>query len=246
MAPDVDPRVPANQKKQTDLVTSRQPKTAADRRVRALVLHGTASDTLTEADARRADGPRPLREAKVIGTYKDRPVREGGCAEEARTRIVGDGGSERNPVAMRIYLNGFAQAEKDPEVRRAVKAWSSCMARKGYAYDSPLAHAGACAEGPRHHQGRGLLNLVTGGPGSSQARRVALRVRSGLAARPAGRAAPAAGAAGHTETALLGRRSEMPLPLPDSLRPVLLRHGDNVTDTAVKAFVCPIPAFGSA
>ncbi|MFD5797223.1 hypothetical protein ACFWIO_27580 [Streptomyces diastatochromogenes] len=138
MAPDVDPRVPANQKKQTDLVTSRPPRTAADRRVRALVLYGTASDTLTEADARRADGPQPPREAKVIGTYKDRPVREGGCAEEARDRIVGDGGSERNPVAMRIYLNGFAQAEKDPKVRRAVKAWSSCMARKGYAYDSPL------------------------------------------------------------------------------------------------------------
>ncbi len=57
-----------------------------------------------------------------------------------------------------------------------------------------------------------------------------LPVRPGLTAGPAGGAAPAARTAGQTETALLGRRSEVFLPLPDSLRPVLLRHGDNVTD----------------
>ncbi|MEU9475754.1 hypothetical protein [Streptomyces sp. NPDC048191] len=138
MAPDVDPRVPANRRKQTDLVTSRPPRSAADRRVRDLVMYGTASGTLTEADVQRADGPHPARTAGVIGTYKDRPVRAGGCAEEARDRIIGDGGSERNPVAMGIYVTAFQQAEKDPEVRRAVTAWSACMARAGYHYDSPL------------------------------------------------------------------------------------------------------------
>ncbi|MEV6118120.1 hypothetical protein AB0L59_38040 [Streptomyces sp. NPDC052109] len=138
MAPDVDPRVPANQKKQTDLVIPHPPRSAADRRVRDLVMYGTASGTLTEDDVQRADGPHPPRDAEVIGTYKDRPVRAGGCAEEARDRIVGDGGSERNPVAMRIYVTSFQQAEQDPDVRRAVRAWSACMARGGYHYDSPL------------------------------------------------------------------------------------------------------------
>ncbi|CAL9488600.1 hypothetical protein SUDANB6_03198 [Streptomyces sp. enrichment culture] len=138
MAPDVDPRVPANTRRQTDLVTSEEPVSAADRRIHDLLLYGTDSDRVTEEDVERADGPRPRREPEVIGEYRGEPVREGGCYEEARTEIVGDGGSERNPVAMRIYVDSFRRAERDPEVRRAVRAWSSCMAAEGYDYDSPL------------------------------------------------------------------------------------------------------------
>ncbi|MFD3380846.1 MULTISPECIES: hypothetical protein [unclassified Streptomyces] len=138
MAPDVDPRVPANQEKQTDLVGAVKARTAEDRKVEHLLLYGSESETITEADIRRGDGAQPAPEAKVIGEYKDRPVREGGCYEEARTTVVGDGGSERNPVAMGIYLRSFDEAGKDPEVREVVKKWSSCMARKGYKYDSPL------------------------------------------------------------------------------------------------------------
>ncbi|MCZ0988436.1 hypothetical protein O1M54_26920 [Streptomyces diastatochromogenes] len=89
MAPDVDPRVPANQKKQTDLVTSRPPRTAADRRVRALVLYGTASDTLTEADARRADGP-----SRCARPRSSAPTRTARSARAAAPRRPAPGSSE--------------------------------------------------------------------------------------------------------------------------------------------------------
>ncbi len=138
MAPDVDPRVPANARKESDLVISERPKTAEDRKIHNLLLYGTESDRITETDIERLDGPQPLSKPKVIGEYRGRPVREGGCYEEARTAIVGDGGSERNPVAMDIYIAAFRQAERDPEVRKVVKAWSSCMAAAGYEYDTPL------------------------------------------------------------------------------------------------------------
>lgn len=138
MAPDVDPRVPANTRKESDLVISEQPRTAEDRKIHNLLLYGTASDRITETDVERLDGPRPLSTPKVIGEYRDQPVREGGCYEEARTAIVGDGGSERNPVAMDVYIAAFQQAERDPQVRKVVKDWSSCMAAAGYEYDSPL------------------------------------------------------------------------------------------------------------
>jgi hypothetical protein len=138
MAPDVDPRVPANQEKQTDLVSAEKARTAEDRRIEHLLLYGSESDRITDADIQRGESARPRTEAKVIGEYKGKPIREGGCYEEARTEIVGDGGSERNPVAMGIYLRSFDEARKDPEVRKVVKAWSSCMARRGYEYDTPL------------------------------------------------------------------------------------------------------------
>ncbi|CAK7288139.1 hypothetical protein SGPA1_60041 [Streptomyces misionensis JCM 4497] len=53
--------------------------------------------------------------------------------------------------------------------------------------------------------------------------RVRRRVRTGLAAGPAGRSAPAAAAPGHAEAALLGRRRQMVLP-------VLLRHAVHGTE----------------
>ncbi|MFJ5776316.1 hypothetical protein [Streptomyces sp. NPDC093094] len=138
MAPDLDPRVPANSRKDTDLVASEEPGTAEDRQVRNLLLYGIGSDRVTEDDVRRGEGTQPPREAEVIGEYRDRPVREGGCYEEARSTVIGDGGSERNPVAMDIYISAFREAERDPEVREVVRKWSACMAREGHAYDSPL------------------------------------------------------------------------------------------------------------
>lgn len=73
-----------------------------------------------------------------------------------------------------------------------------------------------------------------------------LGVGSGLAARPAGRSTPAAATAGHTEAALLDRRREMVLPLRSPLRALLLRHGDNVTDTPVKGLYALPPTWCSA
>ncbi|GAA2198637.1 hypothetical protein GCM10009787_42150 [Streptomyces bangladeshensis] len=68
-----------------------------------------------------------------------------------------------------------------------------------------------------------------------------LCVRAGLAAGPAGGAAPAAAAPGRAEGALLGRRREVLLSGPGMLRPVLRYcrdcHADNGTQAAGKGSV---------
>lgn len=63
----------------------------------------------------------------------------GGCIGKAKKRLAG-GADAFGPdeAARTLNLSSYARSQKDPRVLAAFRTWSSCMATKGYRYDSPM------------------------------------------------------------------------------------------------------------
>jgi hypothetical protein len=64
---------------------------------------------------------------------------DGGCVGEAKRRLAGDKGTfGPDEIARRINLDSYVRSQKDPRVLAVFRAWSSCMADRGYRYASPM------------------------------------------------------------------------------------------------------------
>ncbi|MFC5217595.1 hypothetical protein [Streptomyces coerulescens] len=64
---------------------------------------------------------------------------DGGCIGEAKRRLAGgDGRFGPDKPARELNLESYARSQKDPRVLAVFRTWSSCMAAKGYRYDSPM------------------------------------------------------------------------------------------------------------
>ncbi|MCX4881220.1 MULTISPECIES: hypothetical protein [unclassified Streptomyces] len=64
---------------------------------------------------------------------------DGGCVGEAKRRLAGDKATfGPDEIARRINMDSYVRSEKDPRVLAVFRAWSSCMASKGYRYGSPM------------------------------------------------------------------------------------------------------------
>ncbi|MEU1481383.1 hypothetical protein ACFYZ8_34725 [Streptomyces sp. NPDC001668] len=64
---------------------------------------------------------------------------DGGCIGEAKRRLAGsDAEFGPDETARALNLESYARSQKDPRVLSAFRDWSSCMAAKGYRYDSPM------------------------------------------------------------------------------------------------------------
>ncbi|CAL9502791.1 hypothetical protein SUDANB176_03477 [Streptomyces sp. enrichment culture] len=67
------------------------------------------------------------------GSYQGEKVPEGGCRGEAQRKL----GELRYTLAGKVDYASLEESRKDPAVRKAVAAWSSCMKKQGYAVDHP-------------------------------------------------------------------------------------------------------------
>lgn len=64
---------------------------------------------------------------------------DGGCIGEAKQRLAGsDAEFGPDDAARKLNMESYARSQKDPRVLAAFRAWSGCMAEKGYRYDSPM------------------------------------------------------------------------------------------------------------
>jgi hypothetical protein len=80
------------------------------------------------------------------------PVPEGGCDRE----VVRSLGGPRPEQAVAIAGKAFVDADKDPRWRAAVRAWSACMAQRGYDYVSSVAAVHAFRDLPGRPSAREL------------------------------------------------------------------------------------------
>ncbi|MFC8367442.1 hypothetical protein [Streptomyces sp. NPDC057238] len=67
------------------------------------------------------------------GSYQGEKVPEGGCRGETQRKL----GEIRYTLAGKVEFASLDESKKDPAVRRAVAAWSSCMKKQGYVTDHP-------------------------------------------------------------------------------------------------------------
>ncbi|MFB7591205.1 hypothetical protein [Streptomyces sp. NPDC056169] len=84
----------------------------------------------TLEESRKTDSGRTVGGQKV-------PV--GGCGREGHLRLYAE---KKDPVDL-LYVFGmeseaFSRAKEDPKVAKALKAWSACMAEKGYGVTDPV------------------------------------------------------------------------------------------------------------
>ncbi|GAA3501827.1 hypothetical protein GCM10019016_089340 [Streptomyces prasinosporus] len=64
---------------------------------------------------------------------------DGGCIGEAKQRLAGsDAEFGPDDAARKLNMESYARSQKDPRVLAVFRAWSACMAEKGYRYDSPM------------------------------------------------------------------------------------------------------------
>ncbi|MFI1129588.1 hypothetical protein ACH4UX_08990 [Streptomyces althioticus] len=64
---------------------------------------------------------------------------DGGCIGEAKKRLAGsDAEFGPDEAARELNLESYARSQKDPRVLAGFRAWSACMAGKGYRYTSPM------------------------------------------------------------------------------------------------------------
>ena len=67
------------------------------------------------------------------------PVRQQGCFQQAASEVYGRLGSDPNPDPVPgIAAQASQWAQNDPRVLAVERAWSRCMARRGYSYRTPL------------------------------------------------------------------------------------------------------------
>lgn len=86
--------------------------------------------------------PRTLEESRKTGsgrTLNGQKVGVGGCAREGHLRLYAE---KKDPVDL-LYVFGmeseaFSRAKEAPKVAKALKAWSACMAEKGYRVPDPI------------------------------------------------------------------------------------------------------------
>ncbi|MFG2403548.1 hypothetical protein ACGFR8_04270 [Streptomyces brevispora] len=69
--------------------------------------------------------------AKVAGKV----IPPGGCSGEAQRKL---GIKQRQRMAEKINNVSFARSQENPQVKKALNAWSKCMERSGHPYKSPL------------------------------------------------------------------------------------------------------------
>ncbi|OKI53638.1 hypothetical protein [Micromonospora sp. CB01531] len=64
-------------------------------------------------------------------------IPEGGCLGEANRRLAEGGPSVGETLLYDMALQAGHQAEQDPRVQAGFRAWSTCMAGKGFVYADP-------------------------------------------------------------------------------------------------------------
>jgi hypothetical protein len=82
-------------------------------------------------------------DGKALTQVGGRPLPDGGCLGEARSKIATAGELTEAAVVSRISAESFQRSRNDPAVVAAIGQWSACMKSKGYTYPNPLEAAGA-------------------------------------------------------------------------------------------------------
>ncbi len=72
-----------------------------------------------------------------VADVNGQDVPKGGCRGEAGRTLEKLGTVGQIPLIGRIRADSFTRSVTDPDVVAAFKSWSTCMAGKGYRYDSP-------------------------------------------------------------------------------------------------------------
>lgn len=65
-------------------------------------------------------------------------IPDGGCLGEANKSLVASAKPPQSPLVGQIRSESFARSLEDPAVVAVFRAWSECMAGKGYPYKEPL------------------------------------------------------------------------------------------------------------
>ncbi|MFH9733207.1 hypothetical protein [Streptomyces sp. NPDC017260] len=63
---------------------------------------------------------------------------KGGCGKKAGDYLVRNGGKANNELFRRLNAEILEEARKQPDVEKASRAWSSCMAERGFRYRAPV------------------------------------------------------------------------------------------------------------
>ena len=72
------------------------------------------------------------------GPAQQRPARHEGCAQLVTSELYGpDRGSSNPDPVPGIAFQALQWTQNDPRILAADKAWSSCMARRGFGYGTP-------------------------------------------------------------------------------------------------------------
>lgn len=75
---------------------------------------------------------------RTIQQYAGKPVPNGGCVGEVRTRLSSGAPVGADPrLGETLATRAHAQAENDSRVTTAWGRWSACMARSGFTYKTP-------------------------------------------------------------------------------------------------------------
>jgi hypothetical protein len=83
------------------------------------------------------------RERRLGPKAKETAFGPGGCWEAAWNELSGGVVQAAAPEVVESLARGsFTESRKDPEVRAAVRKWSSCMASRGLSFEDPLAASG--------------------------------------------------------------------------------------------------------
>ncbi|MEV0782976.1 hypothetical protein AB0I52_08310 [Streptomyces sp. NPDC050423] len=77
----------------------------------------------------------PVNGAKPGAKVDGKVIPAGGCSGEAQRKL---GIKQRQRMAEKINNVSFARSQENPQVKKALKAWSECMARSGHSYRTPL------------------------------------------------------------------------------------------------------------
>ncbi|MCX4982712.1 hypothetical protein [Streptomyces sp. NBC_00572] len=114
---------------------------------------GLVLPPLTLEESRRTDSGRTLNGQKV-------PV--GGCGREGHLRLYAE---KKNPEDL-LFVFGmeseaFTRAQKSPKVAAAVKAWSACMAEKGYRVSDPMESSASLGLNPESPDDLGSAKAIT-------------------------------------------------------------------------------------
>lgn len=83
----------------------------------------------------------PLQSAVLFGASDDDnsiKIPKGGCIAQADAAITHGQQLETSPIITSLDLHSFSISQRSAEVRRVIRAWSTCMKSHGYSYSSPL------------------------------------------------------------------------------------------------------------
>ncbi|MEU8276340.1 hypothetical protein ACFYOK_33605 [Microbispora bryophytorum] len=126
--------------KEADLLEPLNSTTAGTAGYTPAVVEQELSGAADEAVTRRQPTAVQMKayDGTAAKTDTGRAIPQGGCSEHARHRVYGDTTElPADPRALAVTSRSFAIG--DSRVRKAITAWSACMAKNGLHYDSPAA-----------------------------------------------------------------------------------------------------------